>query len=354
MSGGMWGADSEALDQLATVIADAGNEVDEIFDAVVADAKAVHWHGWDAIQFHSQLTTVLKPMVAIGLEIMREGSQRLRDQARQQREASAVPLGHGVQYQGETTITPPDSAAGYMDRLERLGPGEFEIIRLGGDPPRYVVLLKGIDQVGLTDNATDSLNVILERLGLASQWREEVLRALDDATAADRAAGRIPQLGMITHSGGGIVAANLASDPAFHGGKYQLTDLVITGSGVKERMGSIPPDISVLQMEHSRDIVPKISQPVGLLQQTMSLSPIGPIKSLVDLANPNHQFDVFGPQPGHDGPGYQFSGGSGHDVQYYEDRLRSLEGRNSLVDQFGERYGHDGTATSYRYQLKDH
>lgn len=62
---------------------------------------------------------------------------------------------------------PTDGFGGYLDEIRDLENGSVEIRKIDGDPPRYVVLLKGIDKFEDADtaNATDLNSVIRERLG---------------------------------------------------------------------------------------------------------------------------------------------------------------------------------------------
>jgi hypothetical protein len=82
-----------------------------------------------------------------------------------------------------------------------------------------------------------------------------VTAALDDAmAAAGRTASGDPVL-LTGHSQGGILAAALASDPAFRAG-HRVTQVVTAGSPVARF--PVPDDVSVLSLENAQDPVPHL------------------------------------------------------------------------------------------------
>ena len=148
------------------------------------------------------------------------------------------------------------SFGGYVDRLEDLHSGEVEIRHIvGSHPPRYVVLLKGIDGFDDADTGavTDLNAVMIERLRREGRWKRAVQRALEQMHLPPDA-----EVMLIGHSGGGIVAANLASDPEFVR-RYHVTHVLTNGSGVTDKLDDIvsggQPPIKVLMLDHNQDHV---------------------------------------------------------------------------------------------------
>lgn len=146
------------------------------------------------------------------------------------------------------------SFGGYVDRLEDLHSGEVEIRHIvGSHPPRYVVLLKGIDGFDDADTGTvTDLNAVwIERLGREGRWKRAVQRALEQMHLPPDA-----EVMLVGHSGGGIVAANLASDPEFVR-KYHVTHVLTNGSGVTDKLDDIvpggQPPLKVLMLDHNQD-----------------------------------------------------------------------------------------------------
>ncbi len=82
-----------------------------------------------------------------------------------------------------------------------------------------------------------------------------VTAALDDAMAAAGRSGSQDPVLLTGHSQGGILAAALASDPAFRAG-HRVTHVVTAGSPVARF--PVPGDISVLSLENAQDPVPRL------------------------------------------------------------------------------------------------
>ena len=79
--------------------------------------------------------------------------------------------------------------------------------------------------------------------------------ALLQAQRAAGRAGRGDAVMLVGHSQGGIVATALAADPAFRQ-RQRVTHVVASGAPIA-RLG-VPPEVSVLAIEHRQDAVPRL------------------------------------------------------------------------------------------------
>lgn len=70
---------------------------------------------------------------------------------------------------------------------------------------------------------------------------------VDDATPVE----------LVGHSQAGIVAVNLAADPAFTR-RYNVRSVITAGSPVAQSVGKVPESIAVLSFENNNDLVPKL------------------------------------------------------------------------------------------------
>jgi pimeloyl-ACP methyl ester carboxylesterase len=82
-----------------------------------------------------------------------------------------------------------------------------------------------------------------------------VERALTLAQRDAGRAGRSDPVMLAGHSQGGIVAAALAADDGFRA-RHRVTHVVTTGAPVARL--ALPPTVSVLSLEHTQDVVPRL------------------------------------------------------------------------------------------------
>lgn len=115
---------------------------------------------------------------------------------------------------------------------------------------RYVVQVPGTQEWSPTRG--DNLSDLTSNLTLMSGRQSELQRQV---MAAMKAAGIGPDdpVMLTGHSQGGIVCAALASDPAQ---PYRIEAVVTGGSPIANF--PIPPDVSVLSLEHDQDVVPML------------------------------------------------------------------------------------------------
>lgn len=218
---------------------------------------------------------------------------------------------------GEATVTPwvgdplkspgafyhrrADSIGNYLDEMRDLHEGEIEIRHIdGSDPPRYVVLLKGIDgfvQPDSHDSVTDLNAALIERMQKDGRWSRAVERAMDQADIPADA-----QVMLVGHSGGGIVAANLAGNEEFLS-KYHVTHVLTNGSGVTDKLSSAAGDVKVLMLDHNTDVVARTIQ---------TPFPPGHGDGTTHIA---HSFEDTTPRGGSEDLG------SGHHYDYYSNEI---------------------------------
>ncbi|CAN5645614.1 hypothetical protein BH11ACT8_BH11ACT8_36140 [soil metagenome] len=137
------------------------------------------------------------------------------------------------------------------------GPGSTGDVRItridnGTGPPSYVVAIPGTERWGpdagpVGRDLSANLNLVA---GTPTAAAESVQRAMD---AAGIPAGS-PVL-LVGHSQGGIIAGQLASDPAFVQ-RYGVTDVLTYGAPIDHL--DLAPGVQALQVQHRFDVVPRL------------------------------------------------------------------------------------------------
>ena len=146
-------------------------------------------------------------------------------------------------------------------------------IRNPGEPTRYLVSIPGtqaeigsvVDGWSGNPNGRDWAANVHLMAGGTSSGKEAIEIAIGQAIAADRAAHpgeslAPPQVMLSGHSQGGIIAANLAADPAFRN-VYDVTGIVTYGSPVQN--AEVPASIPMLSLQNGSapadgDLIPKL------------------------------------------------------------------------------------------------
>jgi hypothetical protein len=154
-------------------------------------------------------------------------------------------------------IDPSNAVQTIFEQQGRLGdhPGQVQVIRVdhGTDPPTWIVQIPGTQDWSptRTDNPVDlTSNVNMMAMPDQTVIEQQVADAM-------REAGIQPgqHVMMTGHSQGGITAASMASDPDIRD-EFDITSVVTGGSPIGRF--DIPDDVSVLSLEHSQDVVPKL------------------------------------------------------------------------------------------------
>jgi hypothetical protein len=115
---------------------------------------------------------------------------------------------------------------------------------------RWVVELPGMRHTGISPDPQDLTGSISAMALPATAYTRSVAKALD-AAGVPRGA---PVL-LVGHSEGGIVAMDLAGDPAFNGGRVRVTHVVAAGSPISSKTVAPGSATCVLSVENVNDVV---------------------------------------------------------------------------------------------------
>ncbi len=115
---------------------------------------------------------------------------------------------------------------------------------------RWVVELPGMRHMGVSADPEDLSGSVAAMALPATAYTRSVGKALD-AAGVPRGA---PVL-LVGHSEGGIVAMDLAGDPAFNGGRVRVTHVVAAGSPISSKPVAPGSGTAVLSVENVNDIV---------------------------------------------------------------------------------------------------
>lgn len=277
MSAGMVGANADALDAAAAELSAAAEDFDRSAGVLAASLGSMNWLGAVAIRFTDLWNSAHQPAMFRTASYLRENADRLRQQAKEQRAASEDHFGVGGHWPSPFVAGDPNQHAlghesrvvtfggehGLLDRGQRLKPGEFEILKVSDNPPRYIVNLRGIDWT------------------LADPWQQEHLQDLESAQRArlygdDDYAARVKlemqragippgaEVMIVGHSYGAIAAMNIAKDHTFNqpgndssSGAYhvQVTHVMAAGAGLRDWVDDPPQGTNVMMVINRNDLV---------------------------------------------------------------------------------------------------
>lgn len=133
----------------------------------------------------------------------------------------------------------PLEPSDYARIIDRLQPGEIVVHELGGQPPRYVILMRGLDLASLGPHGIQST------LAAQADQNSELVIALQrllDSLPPDA------QVGLIGHSLGGIASAQASRDP-------RITHLIAIGSPVD---GVVSPNVRTLNLADVSDPIEQL------------------------------------------------------------------------------------------------
>lgn len=115
---------------------------------------------------------------------------------------------------------------------------------------RYMVEIPGMRHLGAAADPQDLTGAVNAMTGSATAYTRCVTLALDAVGAPPGA----PVM-LVGHSQGGIVAMDLAGDPAFNGGRVRVTHVLAAGSPISSKRVAPDTDTKVLSVENVNDIV---------------------------------------------------------------------------------------------------
>jgi hypothetical protein len=150
---------------------------------------------------------------------------------------------------------PPPSIASMLDRvgdLEDQPAASIAVQRVAGSDgvARYVVALSGMRSMTNTSDPEDLLGSGAAVVRTTTNYTTCVREAID-AALVPRGADVL----LVGHSEGGIVAMDLAGDPAFNGGRVRVRQVVAAGSPISSKTVAHGSGTRVLSIENVNDIV---------------------------------------------------------------------------------------------------
>ncbi len=150
---------------------------------------------------------------------------------------------------------PPSSIGSMLDRvgdLEDQPSASIAVQRVAGRDgvARYVVVLSGMRSMTSTSDPEDLLGSGAAVVRTTTNYTTCVRQAIDAALVP-----RGAQVLLVGHSEGGIVAMDLAGDPAFNGGRVRVTQVVAAGSPISSKPVAPGSGTRVLGIENVNDIV---------------------------------------------------------------------------------------------------
>lgn len=151
--------------------------------------------------------------------------------------------------------TASESLGGVMHRvsaLERFPDASLAVEAVTGADGvvRYVVELPGIRHLGAAADPEDLSGAVNAMTAESTAYTRCVGEALDAAGVPEGA-----EVMLVGHSQGGIVAMDLAGDPAFNGVRAKVTAVVVAGSPVSAKQVAAGSGTAVLSVENVSDVV---------------------------------------------------------------------------------------------------
>jgi hypothetical protein len=221
------------------------------------------------------------------------------------------------------------SLLSWVAELEISAEASIAIQRVVGSDgvARYVVALPGIRHLGMTSDPQDLLGAVAAMAATSTGYTRCVRQALDAVGAPQGA-----EVLLVGHSQGGLVAMDLAGDPAFNGGRVRVTQVVAAGAPISSKPVVAGSGTRVLSIENVHDIVTHLDA--------------------VESATAHQSVDRLT---------YQFAADEhnvvrNHDVSLYAGRMQALaDSPNPLLAgvQAGLRPYLSGTATTALFTLRD-
>jgi hypothetical protein len=152
----------------------------------------------------------------------------------------------------DTAIGALGSAMRRVSDLEHSSAADLAIERVvaADGTTRWVVELPGMRHMGVSGDPQDLSGSVAAMALPATAYTRSVAQALDAAGVPQGA----PVL-LVGHSEGGIVAMDLAADPAFNGGRVRVTHVVAAGSPISSKQVAPGSGTAVLSVENVNDVV---------------------------------------------------------------------------------------------------
>lgn len=248
----MWGANSDELLRIAGLLDEQSSRLESTQNALTGKLRSAPWQGPSADRYRGRWEGADRRQLKAAAGFLRSAAEELRRHAAEQAQASgAGGTGVGISVRAPNGATSPlaagqrASASEYVEYMTGLQPGEIALRQVSVDPPRYVLMLRGLDVKSLDPAANNSwTSTLAEYMGIDSPYQVRIRELL--ASVPDDAA-----IAVIGHSQGGLAAMELAERDS------RVQSLLIMGSPIDGK--TMPPHVkNALFLEASRDPVPRL------------------------------------------------------------------------------------------------
>lgn len=264
------GMNVEQVEELGRFLQQKGLALQQMATAIDSKVRSSSWTGPDADRFRGDWWPRHRAEIAAtAREIDGLGQSALNNAAEQRRASGAEGTLSPIGSSGGTSpvCTVPDNISAripngshsrtseYLSEIQNLRPGEMAYRRVSdGPPPRYIVMLRGLDLMGNGPN--DPLNTIQDGIGMDSEYQRNIRQMLS----------RLPadaEIGIIGHSQGGIAAVEVAQ------GDNRIKDILTLGSPVDEH--PLRKGVNHLSIVNSADPVPRL-EPNAVLSTALRVA----------------------------------------------------------------------------------
>lgn len=265
------GMDVEGVERLGALLQRQSDQLTGMADEIGRSAGATSWNGPDAQTFLGQWWPEHRARLLATAEQLHGFGQAALNNAAEQRRTSGAGGTHGGGLATVCALPEGHMTAGvvrtsfawgdYISRIEDVADEDaFELLQVSVNPPKYIVLLPGIElDAWDTDTVRDLQSAVPARLLQRDAYAARVMLELQRAGVPAGA-----EVMLMGHSYGAIAAMNLASDPQFNqpgnastSGAFhvQVSHVVAAGAGVRDWMDRPPPGTDVLLSINRRDHV---------------------------------------------------------------------------------------------------
>jgi pimeloyl-ACP methyl ester carboxylesterase len=247
----MWGADSEELLRAVLRLEQQASTIELAERALTRRLRAAPWQGAAAERYRQRWEGFDRRQLAAAARCLRDAATDLRGHAAEQRQASQS----GAGLSGGRVALPAlgkggtAGASDYLEEMTRLGPGQIGIRKVSDDPPRYVLMLRGLDISSLNPEDSNSWQSTLsEYRGVDSPYQTAIRRLLEE-----RGVPADAEIAVMGHSQGGLAAMEFAAADS------RVKQLVIMGSPVDAK--TLPDHVRFADfIEADLDPVPRLDR----------------------------------------------------------------------------------------------
>jgi len=171
---------------------------------------------------------------------------------RSERDGGSVSISRYSPTWGRQPPSSISSMLGEIGDLENQSEASIAVQRIVGHDgvARYLVVLSGMRNLASTQDPEDLMGATAATVDTRTNYVTCVREALDTVLVPVGA-----QVLLVGHSQGGIVAMDLAGDPAFNGGRVRVAQVIAAGSPISSKEVAPGSGTRVLSIENVNDIV---------------------------------------------------------------------------------------------------